>query len=559
MRETWAEKAGRDAARARRREVEDRLAAFGLARGPRGLLRVVRGDEGASETRAARLRAALESLGPVFAAFGLYLSTRVDLLSASDCLELAATGARAGAALPDAVRELLSRELGREPGELFSSFDGDAFETQPLFQLHRARLHDGQPATVKLVRPDAEEALRVDSDLIPLTRGALASLGCAARGAEDAAADFRRALLRQTDLTHEARSLAALACDAQDCGLLRVPVVYTSHSAPRVLTTERLPGLTLDELVARRGPRREGSDFDGGDFGGFGGDDNHDNVARRLCVVWLRQSLLGGVFPSEPSLTSVTVLPNRQVAFTCGPFASLPAEPKANLWEYMLAAASENPERACEYLLKELRGDERHSSDDELRKRFRQAVPFRDGAWTLSDGGDSFAEHLLAHWQLAGAHGYVPRAHLTSFYKGLFRVAVLARLLDPEHDALADALQDVRLIAGLERMREAAKPRGLGDRFGSYAAVMVDLPRRFDEALTLAAEGSPRLKLKVSGRDASAGRKNSTAAVVSLLLLLAAFVLLSNHFRGALGNTEGYSAVIFLALGGLLLRAAARD
>ena len=59
-----------------------------------------------------RLRQALEALGPVFSAFGLYMASRVDLLRVHDRLELAAIADWAEATPDATVRELIARETG---------------------------------------------------------------------------------------------------------------------------------------------------------------------------------------------------------------------------------------------------------------------------------------------------------------------------------------------------------------------------------------------------------------------------------------------------------------
>ena len=130
----------------RRREIEQCLAACDLVRLPHQWLQ----DEGpeSEESTVCRLRLALEDLGRVFSAFGLYLSSRVDLLSAEDCLELAAIEDRTAAAPTATVRELLSRELGRSPDEVYAGFEVEPLESRLLFQTHRARLHDGRAVVV---------------------------------------------------------------------------------------------------------------------------------------------------------------------------------------------------------------------------------------------------------------------------------------------------------------------------------------------------------------------------------------------------------------------------
>src|SRR5574340_117210 len=76
------------AAKDRRRAVDERLRALGKPRPPHRVP-PPEGRLSPDEQPAGHLRAALVSLGPVFAEFGRYLSSRIDLLPRRDCLELA--------------------------------------------------------------------------------------------------------------------------------------------------------------------------------------------------------------------------------------------------------------------------------------------------------------------------------------------------------------------------------------------------------------------------------------------------------------------------------------
>src|SRR2546423_15563532 len=87
----------------RQAEIGQCFADFGLARGPRRL-RVATAACESPPCR--RLRAALTRLGPVFSSFGIYLSSRADLLPVDDCVELSAIPDRVLATPIAAVGEL---------------------------------------------------------------------------------------------------------------------------------------------------------------------------------------------------------------------------------------------------------------------------------------------------------------------------------------------------------------------------------------------------------------------------------------------------------------------
>ncbi|HEV7892449.1 MAG TPA: AarF/UbiB family protein [Pyrinomonadaceae bacterium] len=537
----------------RRAEVAARLAAYGLARGPRRVLRASPSAD-ASEGFGRRLRLALEGLGPVFASFGLYLATRVDLLDARDCLELAAIRDRAAPLPAAAAHELLRDELGLAPHDAFAEFDGEPFESRLLYQAHRARLRDGTPAAVKLVRPDASREFLRDVELLDLLEDAGEFGGVSFK---DAAADFAAALGGRLDLTCEAQALESLACDAEGFDALAVPAVERGLCSAKVLTTEELSGRRLDGLEICRGLMADAARDGRGPLNS----PDRAALARLLCSVWLRQALLGHTFPAEPLPSNVLITYDGRVAFTGGLFASLHADEQKRLWNYLIATAAENPDRACSALLGELRFAGRGAGDEDLRHRFRQVVPFRDTGWHRDDDTSRLSDHLVVHWRSAAECGYVPRPHLPPFYRGLFTVSTLAQQLSPEIDPLLEGLQDARLQESLARVREMFSLRQLGDNSDRYAAMMMGMPGKIDEMLTLASEGGMRLKVRAPDTPSGRNRQNSAAAVTALLLLLAGAVVLLPRVTAAFAGEAWANRVgtfVFILLGALVLRAAGR-
>jgi ubiquinone biosynthesis protein len=545
------ERAPRSASKGRHEEVVSVLAAWGLWRGPRLLPRGATARD-REEPRARRLRAALESLGPVFSSFGLYMATRVDLLPAEDRLELAAIADRP-AALPAVARGLIARELGRAPEEVFRAIEETPLASRLLSQTHRAWLGDGRPVTVEFLRPKAEESFTRDAELLHLLKVALGGCVGSAPALDGAIDDFRSVLAQKADLQRAAGALETLASDAEDFGILRVPLLHRELCTHRMLTVERLPGMSLSEVPPPPSLREAGADAEAHE------EFDREDLARRLCVVWLRQAMLGSLFPVELTPEAVTILPNGQIALAGGVFTALPPESRTNLWGYLIAASSEDANRACSYLTEELAGDKSERGADQLRQRFRQLAPFRDVGW---DGGDgnSLAARLCTHWKLAGECGRAPRPAAVSFYRGVMIAAGLARWLAPDRDSLTEALQDVRLIAGLEKLRAMAGPDQFADQLHRYAAVAVDLPQRLDEALTLVASGDARLKFQMPETAERRARQNSSAKVTALLLVLAAFVVWAQSPAASLAGAwgDGVKAFIFVVLGALVLRAASR-
>jgi predicted unusual protein kinase regulating ubiquinone biosynthesis (AarF/ABC1/UbiB family) len=485
------------------------------------------------------------------------MASRVDLLSVQECLELAEIPDEAELTPAALVTALVGRELGCEAEGAFINFEERPFESGLLRQSHRAMLSDGSQVVVKLIHPEAEEQLACDLGLLTLLKDAFRIEGRHGNGIENAIAGFVRAIRQQMDLTNEATALRTLAQDAAEFETLRVQTVLGNLSAARVLTVEQLEGARLADLLAS---------FDGAEdapeagVAGRWSSGQRYELARSLCLVWLRQALLGQAFPVSPHAADILLLPYKQLAFTGGRFASLRQETKTNLWEYLVAVSTENLDRACSCLLRELREGRETGGEHLLRQKIRQVVPFRDGGWTGGDGL-SLAESLFLHWRLASEHGYEPQPYLPAFYQGLFAIAALARRLSPEQDALLEAWRDMRLNAGLLQMKEMMGLQQMGDQLDKYAALMMELPQKLDDALTHISEDGARLKLYHAHTLERRRQRNFSQVVPVLLVFLAGIVLLSHYVSASAAGSvwvQRASAIVFALFGIMLLVAASR-
>jgi len=486
-----------------------------------------------------RVAAALEDLGPVFASFGRYLATRLDLISRRDSAALATIADRA-AAMPEAdVRTVAGRYLGEPIERRFFAFDAHARIATLWMQRHDAWLAPGVPVHVRLVRPDAPVRLAADLPLLP----ELAPfVGVAPDALDTAIDDFSLTLRRRLDQTHQAAAFATLAADASSQGGFYAPIVYRDHTAPGILTIERPNGALLRDVVADvLGPNGAAVD--------------PSALARRFAAAWLRETLAGRLVPFDFDETDV-VLSDDRLVLVGGAFEPHTSSDRGRFLSYINAVAADDPEAAAAWIVDASSADGGDRREEELRRRLRQAVPFRDGEWS---GDDRLAEQVLVQWRMAALAGWPLTPHHLHVYRGIYAVTTLAMQLAPDDDSLSAALQEERVNIGISEARHMVEPASIGATLDRLLQEMVHLPQKLDEVLTLAAEGRLRVRLNVPDGDDAQHRRNRTVLLVATLVALTALASVARHFAPALGSgAERLAAVAVLALGAWLLVVAAR-
>nr|HPZ64658.1 AarF/UbiB family protein [Bacillota bacterium] len=113
-----------------------------------------------------RLRLALEELGPTFIKIGQLLSNRVDLLPASYIQELSLLQDQVKPFPAAKAKEAVERELKLPLPELFQEFAEEPLAAASIAQVHRARLFNGEDVVLKIKRPEIEQQMLMDLEIL---------------------------------------------------------------------------------------------------------------------------------------------------------------------------------------------------------------------------------------------------------------------------------------------------------------------------------------------------------------------------------------------------------
>jgi ubiquinone biosynthesis protein len=384
-----------------------------------------------------RLANGLTSIGPLFALFGRYLAHRPDRLPLSDCLTLETTRIDVEATPMPRVAELLHHQFESPPAELFDAFDPPR-RTTLLHQWHDAKLKDGTAVSIKLVRPEVERLIDKELDLLPV----LEELSIEGGDVTPLVEDFVVWLDRQLDLSREVAGLDRLADEVGAFDAFEIPVIHRDLCGRRAVVTSRVEGTDLEETLGAPGHHRP-------------------RLARRLCQAWLQQSLLEGTCPEGPLAVNLRSISTERFAVTGGLTTSLDPRWRRHLLDAVVATGRGDPDRVCDALLDECAAAENAAKPDVVRTELRQAESFRSGGWTDEFAGRRLADTLFVYWRVLRKAGHRPKDHTVAFLRGFCELELMARALAPTTDTMADAVDDLRLVAAAVSLRKNLGPTAL--------------------------------------------------------------------------------------------------
>ncbi len=373
----------------------------------------------------ARLAAALTRLGPPYVKLGQFLATRPDVVGSAIAADLEALQDKMPP-FPQAEAEACVAEaLGKPVATLFASF-GPPVAAASIAQVHRAKTAGGRELAIKVLRPGIERQFQRDLD----------SFFYVARAAERQSAEARRLRLVATvetlarsvaielDLRLEAAALSELAENMKDDLDFRVPNVDWERTARRVLATEWVDGIALNERAKLSAA-------------------GHDLVrlARVLIQSFLRQAIGDGFFHADLHPGNLFVdAHGRLVAVDFGIMGRLGPKERRFLAEILYGFITKNWYRTAEVHFEAGYVPSHHSIED-----FAQAIraigePIHDRPASEI----SMAKLLTLLFEVTALFDMRTRPELLLLQKTMVVVEGVARALDPKLDMWATAEPVVR-------------------------------------------------------------------------------------------------------------------
>lgn len=217
---------------------------------PVGLIRVLWGRRRPGR-EGERLAAALAALGPSFIKLGQALSVRADLVGDQVAQDLSQLQDRLPPFPTAQARAAIEAELETPVSDLFAHFEEVPVAAASIAQVHFAVTPDGREVAVKVLRPDVEAQFERDIQLFRWLAETGERFIPSLRRLRpvDVVETFKDWVETEMDLRLEGAAASELAALSHDDEGFRVVAVDWQRTGRRVLTTERIHGLRIDDVA----------------------------------------------------------------------------------------------------------------------------------------------------------------------------------------------------------------------------------------------------------------------------------------------------------------------
>ncbi|WP_426817307.1 ubiquinone biosynthesis regulatory protein kinase UbiB [Winslowiella sp. 2C04] len=201
----------------------------------------------------ARLRMALEQLGPVWIKFGQMMSTRRDLFPPQIADQLAMLQDRVAPFDGELARRQIELSLGSTIETWFDDFEIKPLASASIAQVHTATLKEnGKQVVIKVIRPDILPVIKADMKLIYRLAHWVPRLlpdGRRLRPVE-VVADYEKTLIDELNLLREAANAIQLRRNFDNSKMLYVPEVCSDYCSESMLVMERIYGIPISDVVS---------------------------------------------------------------------------------------------------------------------------------------------------------------------------------------------------------------------------------------------------------------------------------------------------------------------
>ena len=500
-------------------------------------------DELAHLEPPARVRRALEALGPTFVKLGQVFATRVDLFEPEWIAEFGKLQDSAPPVPYADIRQQLGDDLGAPPEEIFATFDPEPLAAASIAQVHRARLADGSEVVVKVRRPGIRPVIEADLRWLMRLAELVESENPELRNFHplEIVRQFEQSLRRELDFATECRNAeriannfagytdqdAASSSAACETPIIVIPRVYWQWTGERVCVQEFIDGIPGRNLAAA-------------DHAGL----DRKILARRGARAVLKMIVEDGFFHADPHPGNVFYLPRNRIAFIdFGMVGSLSEERRVQMIRMMLGLVQQEAARVVDVML-DWSGD---GSVDEKGLTL-EIQAFVDQYHGIPLKQLSFGAMLTDLTGILRKHRVALPADLALLIKAFITLDGMGRELDPDFDTAGEAIPLLE-----QSLRALYTPTALIKRgwrsAGEMLGLVADLPYDISRLLRAARRGHLEVHIDVTRLKHFGNQLDGAANRLVIGIVVAAIIIGSSIVMTVPGGPTLLGLPIFGLLG----------
>ena len=454
-------------------------------------------DDFSSYSMYARVRMALEELGPTFVKFGQLMSTRTELFPAEMIEELCKLQDRVGVVPFDEVIPTLDEYIP-DWRDVFTSVDPQPLAAASISQVYRAVMQDGTELALKIQRPNIQD--RIEQDIVLLR-------SIAERIEErrpdlrlynpvTLVDDFAVQIKKELDFTRDGMNAERLSRNMRVSGIpgIKVPKIYWEFSGKRLLAMEFVSGVRSDDVDAIVAMGMDPKD-----------------LASRGLKAFMVQIFQNGFYHGDPHAGNIRVSPKGELVFldfgVCG---VLMKDTRNKFISLMLALFSADTDLTIRYV-KNLGVKIPSTGLDEFRGELYLA---------LQDSKDmgaqmNFSGLVAAIQELFQRNNIRVPPSLMQLLKALMLVSNVAFTLDPQLEFAKEAEPYLKKLIA----EDMKNPDNVQKRILDAKVRLEDLsrvPQQLSSVLEMASEG--KLRIDVAAKEVGDLRMTIESSIDRLVI-----------------------------------------
>lgn len=453
----------------------------------------------------ARVRRALEEMGPTFIKLGQILATRMDLFSPEWIAEFEKLQDRAPSVPFTEIRQQLQEDLGAAPEEVFAELVSEPLAAASIAQVHRARLRNGDEVIIKVRRPGIR--LIVEADLRLLQRLAKIveseSPEMSRFRPREVVRQFTLSLRRELDLAAECRNSERIARNFSDCSEIVIPKVYWAWTGERVNVQEAVNGIPGRNLEAAE---QAGLD--------------RKILAQRGARAVLKMILEDGFFHADPHQGNIFYLPENRIAIIdFGMVGRLSAERRSQVVDLLHGLMEREADCVVEVLLDW--AGAANIDEDSLKLEIDGLVDQYHGVPLKELYINTILTDLTT--LLRDYHLALP-PDLTLLIKSLITLEGMGRQLDPDFDMVTEFSPFLRRALLARYTPDALVKRGWRAIVGGLE-ILTDLPQDLHHLLRSARSGRIQVHVDVTRLQHFGNQLDRATSRLTMGVVIAALII----------------------------------